>query len=89
MFVVVVGRNFLGLKLLIIGFGKQLKREWQRIIQAIRLLYHRQSHMSSALLLFVDFLVSFETPIYLILRPFLWHQVRLIDDVPFDAIISL
>jgi hypothetical protein len=63
-----------GLKILIIGFNKQLKREWSRLIPAIKSLCTK-SNISSNLLLFIDFLVSYKTPIYLILRPFLLHYV--------------
>ena len=67
--------SFLGLKILIIAFHKQFKREWQRIIQAIKSICTKQSNISSNLLSFIDFLVSYKTPIYLILRPFLLHYV--------------
>ncbi len=66
----------LGLKILIIGFNKQLKREWQRIIPAIKSMCNKQSNITSNLLLFIDFMVSYRTPIYLILRPFLLHYVE-------------
>jgi len=72
-------KNFdliLGLKILIIGFSKQLKREWQRIIQAIKSLCNKQSNISLNLLSFIDFIVSYKTPIYVILRPFLLHYVN-------------
>ncbi|CAF0857757.1 unnamed protein product [Adineta steineri] len=68
--------SLLGLKILIIGFGKHLKREWQRITQAIKSICNKQSNISSNLLLFIDFLVSYKTPIYLILRPFLMHYLH-------------
>ena len=66
----------MGLKLLIIAFGKQIKREWTRIVQAIKLMCQRQSQMSTNLLVFIDFLVSNPTPIYLYLRPFFLHYVN-------------
>ena len=68
--------SLLGLKILIIGFTKQLKREWQRIAQAIKLMCNKQSNISAILLSFIDFIISYKTPIFVILRPFLFHYVR-------------
>jgi hypothetical protein len=68
----------LALKVMMIGFSKQLKREWQRIAQSIKLMCNKQSHVSSILLSFIDFIVSYKTPIFVILRPFLFHYVRII-----------
>ena len=67
--------SFLGLKILLISFPKQLKREWPRIIQGIKSICNKQSNISFHLLSFLDFLISYPTPIYLILRPFLLHYV--------------
>ena len=64
-----------GLKVLIIGFSKQLKREWQRISQAIKLMCNKQSNISPILLSFIDFIISYKTPIFVILRPFLFFHV--------------
>ena len=69
--------SLLGLKVLIIGFTKQLKREWQRIAQSIKLMCNKQSNVSPILLSFIDFIVSYKTPIFVILRPFLLHYVRI------------
>jgi Protein UNC80 len=66
----------LGLKVLIIAFGKQLKREWQRIAQSIKLMCNKQSNVSPILLTFIDFIISYKTPVFVILRPFLFHYVR-------------
>ncbi|UJR20708.1 hypothetical protein I4U23_023829 [Adineta vaga] len=68
--------SLLGLKILIIGFSKQLKREWNKITQGIKSICNKQSNISSSLLLFIDFLVSYKTPIYLLLRPFLMHYMQ-------------
>lgn len=68
--------SLLGLKLLILAFHKQLKREWTRLTQAIKSICLKQSNISTNLLSFIDFLVSYKTPIYLILRPFLLHYVK-------------
>ncbi|CAF1372114.1 unnamed protein product [Adineta ricciae] len=68
--------SLLGLKILIIGFSKQLKREWQRLTQGIKSICNKQSNISSNLLSFIDFLVSYKTPIYLLLRPFLMHYTQ-------------
>jgi hypothetical protein len=59
-----------------IGFSKQLKREWQRIAQSIKLMCNKQSNISPILLSFIDFIISYKTPIFVILRPFLFHYVR-------------
>ncbi|CAF1474341.1 unnamed protein product, partial [Rotaria sordida] len=67
--------SLLGLKVLIIGFSKQLKREWRRIAQSIKLMCNKQSNVSSILLSFIDFIVSYKTPIFVILRPFLFHYI--------------
>ena len=67
--------SLLGLKLLIIAFHKQLKREWARLTQAIKSICQKHSNISTNLLSFIDFIVSYKTPIYLILRPFLLHYV--------------
>ncbi|CAF0895311.1 unnamed protein product [Rotaria sp. Silwood1] len=67
--------SLLGLKVLIIGFTKQLKREWRRIAQSIKLMCNKQSNISSILLSFIDFIVSYKTPIFVILRPFLFHYI--------------
>lgn len=67
--------SYLGLKILIISYHKQLKREWARIIQGIKSICNKQSNISFNLLSFLDFLISYPTPIYLILRPFLLHYV--------------
>ena len=67
----------LALKVLIIGYSKQLKREWQRIAQSIKLMCNKQSNVSPILLSFIDFIVSYKTPIFVILRPFLYHYVRI------------
>ncbi|CAF3810181.1 unnamed protein product, partial [Didymodactylos carnosus] len=67
--------SLLGLKILIIGFTKQLKKEWQRIAQAIKLMCGKQTNISSILLSFIDFIVSYKTPIFVILRPFLFHYM--------------
>lgn len=66
---------FLGLKILIIGFSKQLKREWSRITQAIKSICNKQTNISSNLLSFIDFIVTYKTPIFIILRPFLLNYV--------------
>jgi hypothetical protein len=68
--------SLLGLKVLMIGFSKQLKREWQRIAQSIKLMCNKQSNISPILLSFIDFIISYKTPIFVILRPFLFHYVR-------------
>ncbi|CAF0814942.1 unnamed protein product [Rotaria sordida] len=68
--------SLLGLKIFIISFSKQIKYEWQRIIRAIKLMCNKQSNISSNLLLFIDFIVSYKTPIYVILRPFLLHYIH-------------
>lgn len=67
--------SLLGLKVLIIGFSKQLKREWQRIAQAIKLMCHKQSNISPILLSFIDFIITYKTPIFVILRPYLFQYV--------------
>ena len=77
--------SLLGLKVLIIGFTKQLKREWQRIAQAIKLMCNKQTNISQILLSFIDFIVSFKTPIFVILRPFLFHYVSSLIDQEFVA----
>ncbi|CAF3529479.1 unnamed protein product, partial [Rotaria sp. Silwood2] len=68
--------SLLGLKILIISFSKQTRYEWQRIIRAIKLMCNKQSNISSSLLLFIDFIVSYKTPIYVIIRPFLLHYIH-------------
>ncbi|CAF4861689.1 unnamed protein product, partial [Rotaria sp. Silwood1] len=67
--------SLLGLKILIISFSKQMKYEWQRTVRAIKLMCNKQSKISSNLLSFIDFIVSYKTPIYVILRPFLLHYI--------------
>ncbi|CAF5040523.1 unnamed protein product, partial [Rotaria sp. Silwood1] len=57
---------------------KQLKREWQRIAQSIKVMCNKQSNVSSILLSFIDFIISYKTPIFVILLPFLFHYLRLI-----------
>ncbi|UJR28934.1 hypothetical protein I4U23_010152 [Adineta vaga] len=68
--------SLLGLKVLIIGFSKQLKREWQRIAQSIKLMCNKQSNVSPILLSFIDFIITYKTPIFVILRPFLSHYMH-------------
>jgi hypothetical protein len=58
-----------------IAFDKELKREWQRIIPAIKSICNKQSNISSNLLSFIDFMVTHKPPIYVLLRPFLLHYV--------------
>jgi hypothetical protein len=59
-----------------IAFDKELKREWHRIIPAIKSICNKQSNISSHLLSFIDFMVTHKPPIYIILRPFLLHYVH-------------
>lgn len=59
-----------------IGFTKQLKREWRRIAQSIKLMCNKQTNVSSILLSFIDFTISYKTPIFVLLRPFLFNYVR-------------
>ena len=67
--------SLLGLKVLIIGFSKQLKREWQRMAQSIKLMCNKQSNISPILLSFIDFIITYKMPIFVILRPFLFQYV--------------
>ncbi|CAF4606394.1 unnamed protein product [Rotaria sp. Silwood2] len=58
-----------------IDLSKQLKREWQRIAQSIKLMCNKQSNVSSILLSFINFITSNKTPIFVILRSFLFHYI--------------
>ncbi|CAF4414152.1 unnamed protein product [Rotaria socialis] len=68
--------SLLGLKIVIVSFSKQIRNESQRIIEAIKAICNKQAHISSNLLSFIDFIVSYETPIYVILRPFLCYYMN-------------
>ncbi|CAF0812442.1 unnamed protein product, partial [Didymodactylos carnosus] len=70
--------SLLGLKVLIISFTKYMKKEWQRIAQAIKLMCAKQANISSTLLSFIDFIVSYKTPIFVLLRPYLFHYTSTI-----------
>ncbi|CAF3433335.1 unnamed protein product [Rotaria sp. Silwood2] len=59
-----------------IDLSKQLKREWQRIAQSIKLMCNKQSNVSSILLSFINFITSNKTPIFVILRSFLFHYTH-------------
>ncbi|CAF3737280.1 unnamed protein product, partial [Adineta steineri] len=84
--------SLLGLKVLIIGFAKQLKREWQRIAQSIKLMCNKQSNVSPILLSFIDFIITYKTPIFVILRPFLsqyMHSVTSENERDYEMITNI
>ncbi|GAB6032279.1 hypothetical protein CHUAL_010920 [Chamberlinius hualienensis] len=63
---------FLGLKTLMVCFESQLNFEWHRLARCVRQL-HPHSQGGLVLWGFLDFVVSYKTPLYVLLMPFI-HQ---------------
>ncbi|XP_069159541.1 protein unc-80 homolog isoform X1 [Procambarus clarkii] len=61
---------FLGLKVMMVCFEKQLSQDWHRILHCLRDMDSR-GEGGLALWDFLDFVVSFRTPLFIQMRPFM------------------
>lgn len=63
--------GFLGLKILITCFERQLTTEWYRISKAIRDLADRPQLISITFWNFIDFVATYRTPLYVLILPYI------------------
>ena len=67
--------GFLGLKILIACFERQLSNDWYRIARCVRDIM-QQSHSAGVTLWnFIDFVVTYRTPLFILLQPYVRHQL--------------
>ncbi|XP_066978451.1 protein unc-80 homolog isoform X1 [Macrobrachium rosenbergii] len=61
---------FLGLKVMMVCFEKQLSQDWHRVLHCLRDMDAR-GEGGIALWDFLDFVVSYRTPLFILMRPFI------------------
>ncbi|XP_071534011.1 protein unc-80 homolog isoform X8 [Panulirus ornatus] len=66
---------FLGLKVMMVCFEKQLSQDWHRILHCLRDMDTR-GEGGLALWDFLDFVVSFRTPLFIQMRPFILTKLK-------------
>ncbi|KAK4295652.1 hypothetical protein Pmani_031795 [Petrolisthes manimaculis] len=66
---------FLGLKVMMVCFEKQLSQDWHRVLHCLRDMDTR-GEGGIALWDFLDFVVTFRTPLFIQMRPFILKKVQ-------------
>ncbi|XP_071508730.1 protein unc-80 homolog, partial [Diadema antillarum] len=80
--------GYLGLKIIMVCFEPQLAREWHRIATVVKEL---GSHMLGGVALwsFLDFMISFKTPLYVMLKPFIaFKMLRMICETDSEVMLQ-
>ncbi|KAK7065539.1 hypothetical protein SK128_001021 [Halocaridina rubra] len=67
---------FLGLKVMMVCFEKQLSQDWHRVLHCLKDMDAR-GEGGLALWDFLDFVVSFRTPLFVLMRPFILTKLYL------------
>ncbi|KAF2352742.1 hypothetical protein FHG87_016501 [Trinorchestia longiramus] len=69
---------FLGLKVMLVCFEKQLSNDWLRILHCLRDLDSR-GQVGHAFWDFLDFTATYRTPLFLLMRPFILCKLKCSD----------
>lgn len=67
--------GFLGLKIMIACFERQLSNDWHRIARCIRELTNKNNYSGTTLWKFFDFIVTYRTPLFILLLPLIKYRL--------------
>lgn len=67
--------GFLGLKIMIACFERQLSNDWHRIARCIRELTNKNNCSGTTLWKFFDFIVTYRTPLFILLLPLIKYRL--------------
>lgn len=65
---------FVALKMMVICFQEELRFDWLKVTFAMKSL-GRRNEAANSLWDFMEFIVTYRTPLFILMRPFIWQKV--------------